>query len=270
MDMDFSVKDFNVRLRTIRLTELIIAVIISFLLTAFVEGYFNIDSPELEYLLFFCFMMVFFMIATYGTVGFNKDVEDISKFGNIVKILVLVITNMFLAIFIQNLLFPLDSVLNTIGSISLPLLDMASGSDSTLVFVFELFSAIIIAPISEELFFRGVLFNRLKIRKGVVFGLIVSSIIFGLCHFNYPDHISHVLYTCLFGMCLCILYLRTDNLLLNMVAHSLYNILSYLIVYTPFQYLLFAEEFSSLMGLLLLFSIVFVPAYIIYFAYKLS
>ena len=77
--MDFSVKNFNVRLRTIKLWELIIAIVISFFLTAFVEGYFNISSGELEYVLFFCFMMVFFLIATYGTTGFNKD--DVLPFG---------------------------------------------------------------------------------------------------------------------------------------------------------------------------------------------
>ena len=184
--MDFSVKDFNVRLRTIRLWELIIAVIISFFLTGFVEGYFNISSPELEYILFFCFMMVFFLIATYGTTGFNKDVNDLFKASSILRVLILAISNMFVAIFIQSMFFSLDSIFNMVNSISLPLLDVVNGSSNPLIFLIEMFSAIIIAPISEELFFRGVLFNRLKIRKGFVFGLIVSSVIFGLCHLNYP------------------------------------------------------------------------------------
>ena len=87
--MDFSVKDFNVRLRTIRLWELIVAVIISFLLTGFVEAYFNIASGEVEYILFFCFMMVFFMIATFGTTGFNKDVNDLFKVSSIFRVLIL-------------------------------------------------------------------------------------------------------------------------------------------------------------------------------------
>ena len=268
--MDFSVKDFNVRLRTIRLWELIVAVIISIFLTGFVEGYFNIDSSQFEYILFFCFMMVFFMIATYGTTGFNKDVNDLFKLSNILRVVILVISNMFIAIFIQNMFFPLDSALGMINSISLPLMDVSSGSSNPLVFLVEMFSAIIIAPISEELFFRGVLFNRLKISRGFVFGLVVSSVIFGLCHFNYPDHISHILYTCIMGMSLCILYSRTDNLLLNMVVHSVYNLTSYLIVYTPFQYLLYSGEFSGLIGLLLLASLIFMPIYILYFTYKLK
>ena len=268
--MDFSVKDFNVRLRTIKLWELIIAVIISFFLTGFVEGYFNISSAELEYVLFFCFMMVFFLIATYGTTGFNKDVNDLFKASSILRVLILAISNMFVAIFIQNMFFPLDSLLNVINSVSLPLLDVAYGSNDPLLFIFEMFSAIIIAPISEELFFRGVLFNRLKIRKGFVFGLVVSSVIFGLCHLNYPDHISHIIYTCIMGMTLCILYSRTDNLLLNMVVHSAYNLLSYLIVYTPIQYLIIGGEFSGLMVLMLLASLIFIPIYIIYFTYKLK
>lgn len=268
--MDFSVKDFNVRLRTIKLWEIIIAVIISFFLTGFVEGYFNISSAELEYVLFFCFMMVFFLIATYGTTGFNKDVNDLFKASSILRVLILAISNMFVAIFIQNMFFPLDSLFNVINSVSLPLLDVAYGSSDPLLFIFEMFSAIIIAPISEELFFRGVLFNRLKIRKGFVFGLVVSSVIFGLCHLNYPDHISHIIYTCIMGMTLCILYSRTDNLLLNMVVHSAYNLLSYLIVYTPIQYLILGGEFSELMVLLLLASLIFIPIYIIYFTYKLK
>lgn len=267
--MDFSVKDFNVRLRTIRLWELIVAVIISFLLTGFVENYFNISSGEVEYILFFCFMMVFFLIATFGTTGFNKDIDDLFKASNIFRVLILAIANFFVAIFIQNLLFPLDSVLGLINSVSLTVSDIAFGSSNPLLFVFELFAAIIIAPISEELFFRGVLFNRLKISKGFAFGLIVSSLIFGLCHLNYPDHISHVIYTCIFGMCMCILYSRTDNILLNMLVHSTYNLLSYLIVYTPLQYLIIGGEFSEIIGLVLISSLIFVPVYIVYFAYKL-
>ena len=268
--MDFSVKDFNVRLRTIRLWELIVAIIISFFLTGFVENYFNISSSQFEYVLFFCFMMVFFMIATYGTTGFNKDVNDLFEFSNILRVLVLVISNMFIAFFIQALFSPIDAVIGVINSISLPLMDISSGSTNPLLFIIELFSAIIIAPISEELFFRGVLFNRLKIRKGFVFGLVVSSVIFGLCHINYPDHIAHITYTCIMGMSLCILYSRTDNLLLNMVVHSVYNLTSYLIVYTPLQYLLVSGELGSLMGLLLLSSLIFMPIYILYFTYKLK
>jgi membrane protease YdiL (CAAX protease family) len=264
------VKDFNVRLRTIRLWELIIAIIVSFILTGVVENYLGISSPQFEYILFFCFMMVFFLIATYGTTGFNKDVNDLFKASSIIKVLILAISNMCVAIFIQTMLFPLDSLLNVVNSIPLPLLDVVTGTNDPLLFIFEMFSAIIIAPISEELFFRGVLFNRLKIRKGFVFGLVVSSVIFGLCHLNYPDHISHVIYTCIMGMTLCILYSRTDNLLLNMVVHSAYNLLSYLLVYTPLQYLILGGEFSSLMGLILISSLIFIPVYIIYFTYKLK
>ena len=148
--MDFSVKDFNVRLRTIKLWEIIIAIVISFFLTLFVEGYFNISSGELEYILFFCFMMVFFLIATYGTTGFNKDVNDLFKASSILRVLILAVSNMFVAIFIQTMFFPLDSLLNMVNSISLPLLDVVTGTNDPLIFIFEMFSAIIIAPISEE------------------------------------------------------------------------------------------------------------------------
>ena len=56
--MDFSVKDFNVRLRTIRFLDMAIAIIIAFILTAFTAGYLNIDSADVEYIIFFVYMMV--------------------------------------------------------------------------------------------------------------------------------------------------------------------------------------------------------------------
>ena len=270
MNMDFSVKDFNVRLRTIRFLDMAIAIIIAFILTAFTAGYLNIDSGEVEYIIFFVYMMVFFAIASYGTRGFTKDIEDISKPSNIFKILMIVIPNMTLAFFIQAYLSGFDSMFNYINLLAIPLSDIAFDIYDPLLFIIEFFSAVIIAPISEELFFRGVLFNRLKINKGVIFALVVSSIIFGLCHINYPDHLAHVIYTCLFGMCLCILYLRTDNLLLNMVAHSLYNFLSYIIVYTPIGGLFLGGPFTEITAIVFMFSVVFVPIYIIYFAFKLK
>ena len=137
--MDFSVKDFNVRLRTIRLWELIIAIIVSFILTGVVENYLGISSPQFEYILFFCFMMVFFLIATYGTTGFNKDVDDLFKASNILRVLILAVSNMFIAIFIQNLLFPFDSMIGVINSIALPLMDIVQESSNPLVFLIEMF-----------------------------------------------------------------------------------------------------------------------------------
>ena len=62
--MDFSVKDFNVRLRTIKLWEIIIAIVISFFLTLFVEGYFNISSGELEYISIFEFLIKYILLIS--------------------------------------------------------------------------------------------------------------------------------------------------------------------------------------------------------------
>ena len=219
--MDFSVKDFNVRLRTIRLRELIIAVVISFFLTGFVENYFNVSSGELEYILFFCFMMVFFLIATYGTTGFNKDFDDLFKPSNFLRVLILAISNMLIAFLIQSLMSPLDSVLGLISSISMPLSDVGYGATDPLIFLFEFFSAIVIAPISEELFFRGVLFNRLKIRTGVIAAMLISSTIFALGH-----EFGGIISAFLFGMCMCIIYLKTDNILMTMSIHFINNLVA--------------------------------------------
>ncbi len=242
--MDFSVKDFNVRLRTIKLWEILIAIVISFFLTLFVEGYFNISSGELEYILFFCFMMVFFLIATYGTTGFNKDVNDLFKASSILRVLILAIANMFVAIFIQTMFFPLDSLLNMVNSISLPLLDVATGTNDPLLFIFEMFSAIIIAPISEELFFRGVLFNRLKIRTGIIAAMVISSALFAIGH-----EFGGITSAFVFGICMCIIYLKTDNILMTMSIHFLNNLVAVILEAVNADAFLFQMPVAPITGI---------------------
>ena len=61
-----------------------------------------------------------------------------------------------------------------------PLLDFTPTPFDPITFIFEVISSVILAPILEELFFRGVLFNRLKIRTGVIAAMIISSALFSI------------------------------------------------------------------------------------------
>ena len=44
---------------------------------------------------------------------------------------------------------------------------------------------ILTAPLAEEILFRGLVFRFLSERKGVWIGLVVSSVLFALCHLPY-------------------------------------------------------------------------------------
>ena len=173
--MDFSVKDFNVRLRTIRLREVIIAYAISTILTLYLlENVFFISNDQMPTIIFDLFMMIFFCFALSGTRGFKKDLNEVFLPTTIIRIIFLCAVNIFFELALVNFIPLADFFFN---GASYYAIGMDSGF-GILAYVLDFILAVVIAPISEELLYRGVLFNRLKIRKGVYWGLLISSVIF--------------------------------------------------------------------------------------------
>jgi membrane protease YdiL (CAAX protease family) len=83
--------------------------------------------------------------------------------------------------------------------------------------ILQFFSNIFLSPIIEEIFFRGLLLQRWAIKWGLVRGIIISSLLFGLLHFN-PVSIF------VLGLINSIIYLKTNTLLLPIIIHSLNNL----------------------------------------------
>jgi len=79
------------------------------------------------------------------------------------------------------------------------------------------------APIAEEILMRGFIFTGLQNRHGIMVALIVSTILFALLHFNFSQTLSSIIS----GLILGLLYIKTDSLFCCVVAHSLYNSISY-------------------------------------------
>lgn len=61
------------------------------------------------------------------------------------------------------------------------------GFDSLLIWVFFgfVFSAVIVAPLAEELFFRGVLYSWLRPFAGLIITVGISGFLFGLAHLDF-------------------------------------------------------------------------------------
>lgn len=78
--------------------------------------------------------------------------------------------------------------------------------------------AIVIAPIVEEIFFRGYLLHRLSIKWGVRKALIISALIFALLHLDL-----NIIGRLVMGMSMAILYIKTKTLIASIISHSLYN-----------------------------------------------
>ena len=84
----------------------------------------------------------------------------------------------------------------------------------------------IIAPVTEEILIRGFVLDSLKRKYSVALALLISTMLFALLHFNMVQTLSALVSGCALG----ILYLKTDSLASTMLAHSLYNLISFLVL----------------------------------------
>jgi membrane protease YdiL (CAAX protease family) len=86
--------------------------------------------------------------------------------------------------------------------------------------------AVLVAPVVEELYFRGVVFRSLRDRHGFWIGALVSGAIFGLVHYvpaPWQDSVllqSIMVFT---GIALAWIYERRGNLVANVAAHTAFN-----------------------------------------------
>lgn len=106
--------------------------------------------------------------------------------------------------------------------------------------VIMIITAVIMAPIFEEIIFRGIIQKGL-INKGVKpwKAILYASVIFGVIHGNPWQFVGAVLLGCVLGL----VYYKTKSLLLPMLLHGFNNLCSsILIIYTKNES--FADAFK--------------------------
>lgn len=110
---------------------------------------------------------------------------------------------------------------------SQPLVTKLSQTDATwFVAVLSIF-AVIVAPVIEEIFFRGILFPTLKARWGIWPSAVISSLIFAAMHFHLPTFLPLFV----LAMILSLTFEYTGSLAVCMIAHSLFNSLSIIAIW---------------------------------------
>ncbi|MGG0152818.1 CPBP family glutamic-type intramembrane protease [Bacillus mycoides] len=85
--------------------------------------------------------------------------------------------------------------------------------------IFTFISACVLAPIMEEVIFRGFFLQRMAYKWGIKRAVIISSLIFGLGHFD-------VIGAFMFGVIMCLLYIKTKNIWTNIAVHALNNLIA--------------------------------------------
>jgi len=97
--------------------------------------------------------------------------------------------------------------------------------DSTLALIAASILVCVVAPIAEELFFRGFCFTSFRRSVGTLPAAVLVGIIFGAIHLGGTD-IEFIVPLMVFGFFLCLLYAWTDSLVPSIVLHALNNALA--------------------------------------------
>ena len=79
----------------------------------------------------------------------------------------------------------------------------------------------IFIPILEELVYRGNLCGQLETLYGKKIAIVVSSLLFGLMHYN----LVQFFYAFIMGIFLSLLYVKTKKMLLPVLSHGILNLL---------------------------------------------
>ena len=193
----------------------IVATVLGSLLTGVLQ---KIGSVSVGFGSFLGYVIQFSLVIIFGL--FQRKIRSpqgtrLLKFGlaKLDFVIILWGTIMVLAtgVVIEPLLnlFP-ETYLDRLGNI------MAAGG-------WMMFTSIVIAPIMEEILFRGILQDALMRKYGVFVGILIASAVFGIVHV-IPQQVVNAF---MIGIVLGYIYYRTGALLPVILIHCINNAISY-------------------------------------------
>ncbi|KGF91017.1 MULTISPECIES: CPBP family intramembrane glutamic endopeptidase [Prochlorococcus] len=105
-----------------------------------------------------------------------------------------------------------------------PLLEIVLNNNNYLSFILLFVTTTLIAPLFEEIIFRGILLPTLSRDFGIILGIIVSAFIFALAHLS----LGEMLPLFVLGIGLGITRIASGSLLSSVTMHTLWNGLTFL------------------------------------------
>ncbi len=110
--------------------------------------------------------------------------------------------------------------------ITVPMSDLSS--DNMLINVLSFAYIVIFGPLLEEIFFRGILFQKLR-KYGDVPTIFITAVLFGLFHMNFVQLPGPII----FGIAIGIVCSKTNSLWLCWIIHAINNGIAVVYDYLP-------------------------------------
>ena len=235
---------FNDKLKKITLKELLSLIIILFLIQYLINA---LNIVHIDSLWIYILIIFYFIFKLRDEISSVKaDVREVFAPDVIKPVFAVVILNIFLS---YGMLYLSNSLLDIVPSVNI-FHSFLTGS---------LITTILISPISEELIFRGVFLNRLQLAVPVVFAVLISSLLFAALH-----SFGSIFSAFIFGICIAILYLKTDNIFVAIFSHFFNNLFAEIIVVLDQNKILFTNSsVVLLMSILAIVSFVIILIFII-------
>ncbi|WP_305514562.1 MULTISPECIES: type II CAAX endopeptidase family protein [unclassified Methanobrevibacter] len=203
---------FNDKLKKITLEEVLSLIVGLYVIHYFIIKFNIVNIDAIWIYVFVIFYFVFKLRNEIPSLG--EDISQLFKLNLLKTIFLVVILNIFLS---YGMLYLADFILN-IFTVNFSMASYSILSSSLLTIV-------VVAPISEELIFRGVFLNRLKLFIPLMFSVLVSSVFFASLH-----SFGSIFSAFIFAICVSILYLKTDNIVVPIFAHFLNNLFAEIII----------------------------------------
>lgn len=224
---------FNEKLKLISLKDLSIVILLSFIIEALLV---LLNLVNFNFNLIYIFVICYFIFKLRSSFSsFRKDFLKVFTMHSLKTIFIVVILNIFIS---YGLLYLANFILGVFPALK----SFVMSTVHINLFTFYGFVMVVfISPVSEELIFRGVLLNRLKLILPMTFSILISSVLFAALH-SFGSIISAFI----FAICMTILYLKTDNILVPVFAHFLNNLIAESIVFFDVGNVLFTNQIVML------------------------
>ncbi|MDZ4290232.1 MAG: type II CAAX endopeptidase family protein [Prosthecobacter sp.] len=105
------------------------------------------------------------------------------------------------------------------NDMSQDLVEAFRNSDNLSAKILTVFAAVIIAPLVEEIIFRGFVYGVIKRYTDGYFAAICSALLFATVHF----HVGSLFPLALLALTFCLAYELTGSLLVPMIMHAIFN-----------------------------------------------